>query len=192
TEGLLLLESVLHRAVGRQMLSDVPLGAFLSGGVDSSLVVALMQQQSAGRVRTFTVGFDESEFDEAPHAKAVARHVGTDHTEIRICDADARAVIPLLPTLYDEPFADSSQIPTYLVCKAARTGVTVALSGDAGDEMFGGYNRYLWGPALWNRFAPLPFAMRSALGTGVLLVPEMAWNALGGVRNRLKTGVAGV
>lgn len=191
-EGLGLLESVLHRAVGRQMLSDVPLGAFLSGGVDSSLVVALMQQQSPGRVRTFTVGFDEAGFDEAPHALAVARHIGTEHTEIRMGDADARAVIPLLPTLYDEPFADSSQIPTYLVCKAARTGVTVALSGDAGDEMFGGYNRYLWGPALWNRFGSLPFAMRRALGSGVLTVPEVAWDALGSLHNRLRSDVAGV
>ncbi len=192
TEGLRLLESTLQRAVGRQMLSDVPLGAFLSGGVDSSLIVALMQRQSDEPVRTFTVGFDEAGFDESSHARAVARHVGTDHTEIRVSEADARAVIPSLPLLYDEPFADPSQIPTHLVCKAARTGVTVALSGDAGDEMFGGYNRYLWGPKLWGRFGPLPFAVRRRLGAGMTALPESVWDALGQLRNRLRPGVAGV
>lgn len=191
-EGLHLLETALRQAVARQMLSDVPLGAFLSGGVDSSLIVALMQAHSASPVRSFTVGFDAGSFDESPHARAVARHLGTEHTEIFVTDADARAVIPSLPTLYDEPFADPSQIPTHLVCRVARTGVTVALSGDAGDELFGGYNRYLWGPRLWNRVAPLPLGVRRSLGAMMTAVPSVAWDAIGSARNRFRPGVAGI
>lgn len=172
------LQSVLTQAVAAQSLADVPLGAFLSGGVDSSAIVALMQQQSSRPVKTFTIGFDEAGFDESPFALAVARHLGTDHHEMRVTSAMAQAVIPRLSVLYDEPFADSSQIPTFLVCQAAQRQVTVALSGDAGDELFGGYNRYFWGPAIWRRIAWLPLPLRRLLGQILTLLPPSAWSAL--------------
>jgi asparagine synthase (glutamine-hydrolysing) len=182
TQAIEQLESTLSEAVHLQSLADVPLGAFLSGGVDSSTIVALMQQQAkaAGQasIKTFTIGFDEAGFDEAPYARAVANHLGTEHYEMRVTSDMAQAVIPLLPTMYDEPFADSSQIPTHLVCKAARQEVTVALSGDGGDELFGGYNRYFWGPRIWNRLSWLPFPARQALGACVSAVPVEVWNAL--------------
>lgn len=173
------LEAALSDAVAGQMLADVPLGAFLSGGVDSSTVVALMQAQSPRPVKTFTIGFDKKGFDESPHAAAVARHLGTDHHEMRVSAADAQAVIPDLPTLYDEPFADSSQIPTFLVCRAARRNVTVALSGDGGDELFGGYNRYFWGQRIWDRIGWMPFPMRRVIGQGIQAMPTGAWDAIG-------------
>ena len=179
TEAVSLLDGALREAIALQAVADVPLGAFLSGGVDSSTVVALMQTQSERPVQTFTVGFDEAGFDESPHALAVAKHLGTEHHELRVSSADAQSVIPLLPQLYDEPFADSSQIPTYLVCKAARQHVTVALSGDAGDELFGGYNRYFWAESIWNRIAWLPSGVREVIGTGIQKVPSEAWDKLG-------------
>ncbi|OWU66748.1 asparagine synthase [Roseovarius sp. 22II1-1F6A] len=179
SEGHSHLEATLRQAVGRQMIADVPLGAFLSGGIDSSLIVALMQAQSSRAVRTFTVGFENAAYTEAPYAAEVARHLGTDHTELTVTDREAREVIPLLPDMYDEPFADSSQIPTHLVCKAARSEVTVALSGDGGDELFGGYTRYLWGPRLWNSLRGLPHPVRTAVGTIMASVPPSAWDRMG-------------
>jgi asparagine synthase (glutamine-hydrolysing) len=177
-EALHQLEQRLTEAVSLQSLADVPLGAFLSGGVDSSTIVALMQQHSSRPVKTFTIGFDEAGFDESPHALAVARHLSTEHHEMRVSARMAQDVIPTLPHMYDEPFADSSQIPTYLVSQAARQQVTVALSGDAGDELFGGYNRYFWGPRIWNRVAWLPIPLRQTLGRLLTAVPVSAWDAL--------------
>lgn len=186
------LEKTLGNVVSRQMLSDVPLGAFLSGGVDSSMIVALMQAQSAKPIKTFTIGFEHPEYDESCHAAAVAAHLATDHARMLVTDKQARDVIPDLPAIYDEPFADSSQIPTYLVCRAAREHVTVALSGDAGDELFGGYNRYLHGPSLWSRMKKLPKPVRCALGQGAGILPEVAWDTIGTVYNKLKSGSGGV
>ena len=179
TEALSLLDAALREAIALQAVADVPLGAFLSGGIDSSAIVALMQSQSERPVQTFTVGFDEAGFDESHHALAVAKHLGTEHHEIRVKADDARLVIPLLPKLYDEPFADSSQIPTYLVCHAARQYVTVALSGDAGDELFGGYNRYFWAERVWNKIAWLPSTLRQTLGTAIQQLPTERWDGFG-------------
>lgn len=178
TQALKLLEGSLEEAVRLQCLADVPLGAFLSGGVDSSTIVALMQKQSSRPVKTFTIGFDEADFDESPHALAVARHLGTEHQEMRVTAEMAQAVIPELPHMYDEPFSDSSQIPMYLVCKVARQKVTVALSGDAGDELFGGYSRYFWGPRIWNRLAWMPPGVKQALGGAINCLPAGGWDAL--------------
>jgi len=172
------LKAAMVRSVRLQSIADVPLGAFLSGGVDSSTVVALMQAQSSRPVKTFTIGFDEARYDESPHALAVSRHLHTEHHALRVTADDARAVIPLLPAMYDEPFADSSQIPTHLVSRAARQHVTVALSGDAGDELFGGYNRYFWAQRIWNRLAWMPYGVRRMLGTAVQAVPPAAWDAI--------------
>ncbi len=179
-EAIDLLEATLRKAVERRMVADVPLGAFLSGGIDSSTVVALMQAASPRPVKTFSIGFSIEGYDEAQHAKAVARHLGTDHTELYVQAEDARAVIPLLPTVYDEPFSDPSQIPTYLVSELARRDVTVSLSGDGGDELFWGYSRYHLAAALWQRIRKIPGPLRR-LGAGTLeAVPTGALNILFG------------
>ena len=183
------LERRLEGAIAGQMIADVPLGAFLSGGIDSSTIVALMQKLSPGRVKTFTIGSHDKGYDEAGHAKAVAAHLGTEHTELYVSAEEARAVIPRLPQIYDEPFADASQIPTYLVSALARQHVKVSLSGDGGDEMFGGYNRYLYTTALWDRIARVPRPLRAAAARAMTAVPPGAWtrfgNAAGGMLPRL-------
>lgn len=173
------LDTLLRSAVRQQMVADVPLGAFLSGGIDSSTIVALMQAQSRSRVKTFSIGFHEEGYDEAEHAKRVAQHLGTEHTELYVTPDEAMQVVPSLPQMYDEPFADSSQIPTFLVSRMARQHVTVALSGDAGDELFGGYGRYLHTQRLWRRTETVPRLLRRGVSAAVLGVPTGAWDSLG-------------
>jgi asparagine synthase (glutamine-hydrolysing) len=172
------VHDALLKAIRRQMVADVPLGAFLSGGIDSSLVVALMQQSSSRPVRTFTLGFDAEEFNEAPHARRVAAHLGTQHTEHIVTPAETLEVIPRLARIYDEPFADSSQIPTFLICALARREVTVALTGDAGDELFGGYSRYLEALGKWRKMQTTPPALRSRAARALGVMPLWALGAV--------------
>jgi asparagine synthase (glutamine-hydrolysing) len=178
-EAVEALDRLLGETVASRMIADVPLGAMLSGGVDSSAIVAQMVARG-GRVKTFTLGFDEAGFNEAEHAKAVAAHLGTDHTEHYVTASEALDVVPRLPGVYDEPFADSSQIPTFLVSRLARSQVTVALSGDAGDEVFAGYNRYFHAPRLWDRVSGVPRPLRMA-GAGALTSLSLdGWNRMAG------------
>jgi asparagine synthase (glutamine-hydrolysing) len=191
-EALSALERRLIDAVRLQSSADVPLGAFLSGGVDSSLIVALMQRTSWHPVNTFTVGFEDASFDESSYARQVAKHLGTCHTELFVGSSEVQAVIGRLPIIYDEPFADSSQIPTHLVCRSAQQHVTVVLSGDAGDELFGGYDRYFWGPRIWGCLSQIPFAARRALGAAITALPVAAWDAVNWPVNVLRTGSSGI
>jgi asparagine synthase (glutamine-hydrolysing) len=174
------LATLLADAVSRQMISDVPLGTFLSGGVDSSTVTALMTSAGRGPVRTFSIGFPDFGFDESRYAASVARHLGTTHTELTVTAGEALAVIPRLPEMYDEPFADSSQIPTHLVSRLTRGYVTVALSGDGGDELFAGYNRYLVAAESWSRIASIPARLRRAASRGLGVIPPHAVDAVAG------------
>jgi asparagine synthase (glutamine-hydrolysing) len=175
------LEQLLNDAVGQRMLADVPLGAFVSGGIDSSLVVALMQSQSKRPVKTFTIGFDEQFFNEAVYAKAVARHLGTEHHELYLSPRDAMDIVPELPAMFNEPFADSSQIPTYLVSRMTRENVTVALSGDGGDELMAGYTRYQWADMTSRRFGHLPQSLRQATAAVLSALPNCVWNGAAGL-----------
>lgn len=174
-EAVEALGNLLGDAVQKRLVSDVPVGAFLSGGLDSSTVVALMRREGATPTKTFTIGFHSREYNEAEHAKAVARHLETEHTELYLTEGDALQVIPDLPHFYDEPFADSSQIPTSLVSRLARGTVTVALSGDGGDELFGGYNRHALGTHVGQNLLNLPGSLRRAASTTLGAVPVGAW-----------------
>ncbi len=182
------LERLLLDAVRIRMIADVPLGAFFSGGIDSTLVVALMQAQSARPVRTFTIGFEDEGYDEAGYARAIAAHLGTEHTELTATFDQARAVIPKLARMYDEPFADSSQIPMYLVSALTREHVTVALSGDGGDEVFGGYNRYVRAPQVWKKLRLLPHFLRQVAGNPALRHSDRIWQLLSWIR-RISPGL---
>ena len=177
-EALERLESTLAGAVRSQSIADVPVGTFLSGGIDSSLVVGLHQKFFPGQIRTFTIGFEDKAFDEAGYASAVARQFGTDHHEHIVTVREAQDIIPLLPRIYDEPFADSSQIPTCIVSRFAREQVTVALSGDGADELFGGYNRYIGSARVWAGMKRLPKVLRSGAGSVLRQVPPPVWNEL--------------
>jgi asparagine synthase (glutamine-hydrolysing) len=184
-EAIETLETLLGESVNQQMIADVPLGAFLSAGVDSSSVVALMQRHSQRPVKTFTVGFTEKAFDEAVHARAISQHLGTDHTEMYLSAADSLGRIPTLSRVYDEPFADASQLPTLLLSEVVRRHVTVCLTGDGGDELFGGYNRYWWSERLWSLLHLWPQTFRRGVASAISSVPPGIWNIASKAGSRL-------
>ncbi len=186
-EALEALEMALGASVKRQLVADVPVGNFLSGGIDSSLITALAQKAMSRPIKTFTIGFSEAGFDEAVYAKGVAKALGTDHTELYVTAQDARDVIPALPAIYDEPFADSSQIPTHLVSKLARGQVTVSLSGDGGDELFGGYNRHIQFPRLWRAMGRVPGPLRRAFLGALGAMPPALWNSMSDLARRRRS-----
>ena len=173
------LEKLLAQTISNQMLADVPLGALLSGGIDSSAVAAFMQIQSARPIRTFTIGFHEQGYNEAEHARHIARHLGTEHTELYVTPSDGLSVVPQLASLYDEPLADASQIPAFLVAKLARQNVTVALTGDGGDEVFGGYNRHVWASSIWRHLKLWPSPARSKAAAAIRVLSPLTWDRLG-------------
>ncbi|CCO23249.1 asparagine synthase (glutamine-hydrolyzing) [Maridesulfovibrio hydrothermalis] len=170
------LEDLLLKVIEREMISDVPLGAFLSGGIDSSLIVALMQQCALSPVKTFTIGFDDEAYNEADDAKAVARHIGTEHTELYVSPKDALDIIPQIPHIWDQPFSDASQIPTHLVSRMTREHVTVALSGDGGDELFAGYNRHIKGASLWHKLKNVPIPLRIIGARSIANISPASWD----------------
>ena len=172
------LEKRLKLSVKQKMISDVPLGAFLSGGIDSSTIVALMQSQSNHPIKTFTIGFNEDDYNEAQHAKKIAKHLGTDHTELYFSSKTAMEVIPKLSTIYDEPFSDNSQIPSFLLSQLAKKDVKVALSGDGGDELFCGYNRYMSTNNWSKKFNSVPISLRKILAYAIKLISQKNWNKL--------------
>ena len=194
-EAVKALDTVLKQAVSGQMIADVPLGAFLSGGYDSTMIVALMQAQSSRPVKTFSVGFHEKGYNEAVYAKAVAKHLGTDHTELYVQPEQVMDVIPALSSIYDEPFADASQMPTFLVCQLAKQHVTVSLSGDGGDEFFGGYNRYFETVNAWQKLAKIPVPLRHMLAKLLLAIPVSYWNQFlklfGSFHGTFRAGIGG-
>ena len=172
------LDEILSLSIKKQMASDVPLGAFLSGGIDSSTIVAIMQKQATSPVKTFTIGFEEEGYNEAKHAKSIAKYLGTSHHELYVSSKRAMEVIPKLPEIYDEPFSDSSQIPTYLVSKMTRENVTVSLSGDGADELFGGYNRYFWARSIWKKTRYMPPLLKKIIASGITKISPRVWNKL--------------
>tara|TARA_Y100001968_G_C19453240_1_gene770255 strand:- start:3319 stop:5325 length:2007 start_codon:yes stop_codon:yes gene_type:complete len=175
-----LVEESITKSILQQSVADVKVGTFLSGGIDSSLITTLLQRNNQNPINTFTIGFEESNYNEAPFASEVAKHLGTNHTEIILTSKDAINLIPDIPNIYSEPFADSSQIPTHLVCREAKkSGLKVVLTGDGGDELFGGYTRYVWGPDLWQKLQYLPFTARKILGRSILSISSNKWDLIG-------------